>query len=66
MTVPTRVQKTFDCLDYKRRIQLQIYQEIKGMTHDQERVYFAEQATRGPLGDWWAHVRATAHGQRTA
>jgi hypothetical protein len=58
MTTPTKIDKTFDCLEYKRRQRTNVFEEIKDLTHDQERAYFEERAERGPLGDWWKRVKA--------
>jgi hypothetical protein len=58
MTTPTKTEKTFDCIEFKRRAQLQVYEHIRGMTHEQERKYFEEQAEHGPLGDWWKRIKA--------
>ena len=62
MTAPTKTEKTFDCVEFKRRAQMEIYKDIQGMTHEQERAYFEEQAERGPLGEWWKRIK-TAHRQ---
>ena len=34
--------KTFDCVEMKRRIQEQIYEETKNMTHEELLEYFHE------------------------
>lgn len=57
MTVPTRIEKPFDCVEFKRRVQLRIYEDIRGMSHDEERAYFEEQAAHGPLAEWWQRVK---------
>lgn len=57
MTTPTKTNKTFDCVGYKRHVQAEIFRTIHGMTHEQEQTYFQEQAERGPLGDWWKRVK---------
>jgi hypothetical protein len=49
--------KTFDCVEFKRRAQEEIYQQIKGMTHEQELAYFREQAECGPFGEWWKRIK---------
>jgi hypothetical protein len=54
-----KIKKTFDCVEFKRQSQMKIYEEIRGMTHDQERAYFEEQAERGPMGDWWKRMKAS-------
>ena len=58
MTTPTKTEKVFDCIEFKRRAQMKIYEEIHGMTHEQERKYFEQQAERGPMGDWWKRMKA--------
>ena len=57
MTTPTKIDKPFDCVEFKCRAQLKIYEEIQGMTHEQERAYFEQQAEQGPLGEWWKRVK---------
>jgi hypothetical protein len=44
-------------LAYKDRVQAEIYEEIKGMTHEQQIEYFRRAAETGPLADWWKKVR---------
>ena len=58
MTTPTKIDKPFDCVEFKRRAQLKIHAEIQGMTHEQERAYFEQQAERGPIADWWKRIKA--------
>jgi hypothetical protein len=62
MTTPTKTEKAFDCVEFKRHAQVKIYEQIRGMTHEQERAYFEEQAERGPLGTWWKRVKAVRQG----
>jgi hypothetical protein len=62
MTTPTKTEKVFDCVEFKRHAQVKIYEQIRGMTHEQERAYFEKQAEQGPLGRWWNRVKAA--GQR--
>jgi hypothetical protein len=59
MTSRTRAEKAFDCLTYKRRVQSEIYDEIKGLSRQEERAYFQRRAEQGPLGQWWKRVMAT-------
>jgi len=54
----TKSEKTFDCIQYKRRVQSEIFQQINGMSHEQEIAFFRQQADRGPLGPWWKRVQA--------
>ena len=46
----------FDCLQYKWRVQEEIYDEIKGLTPAEEIEYFRKGAETGPLADWWRRV----------
>ena len=57
MTMPMKTEKAFDCMEFKRRAQIKIYEQIRGMTHEQEREYFEQQAERGPMGDWWKRMK---------
>lgn len=59
--------KTFDCIAFKQAAQLQIYEEIKGLSREEEIAYFHNQAETGPFREWWlrrhkheAHVCACA------
>ena len=58
MRPQTKNERDFDCLEFKRRVQLDIYADIQGMTHEQERAYFQEGAERGPMGQWWKRIKA--------
>jgi hypothetical protein len=58
MAGKTKSEKTFDCVQYKRQVQAAIYDEIKGMTHEQEIAYFQQQADSSALGQWWKRVNA--------
>jgi len=49
--------KRFDCLAYKRRVQQEIYEEIKGLTPAEQIAYFNRHAESGPLGQWWRRLR---------
>ena len=46
-------EKGFDTIEFKRKVQAAIYEEIKGLSPEQEMEYFRRQATDGPLGKWW-------------
>ena len=54
----TKSEKTFDCTQYKRKVQSEIYDEIKGMSHAEEIAYFQRQADSSALGHWWKRVKA--------
>jgi hypothetical protein len=50
---PRKTKKEFDCVAFKRKVQAEIYEEIKGLSPEQEIQYFRRQAVAGPLGAWW-------------
>jgi hypothetical protein len=54
---PTRVEKSFDCLEFKDRAQEEIYQEIRGLTHREQIEYYDRSTRTGPLAHWWEKVR---------
>ncbi len=54
-------EKKFDCLAFKRQVQTQIYEDIRGMTFDQEAAYFQRPAEQGKLGAWWKRVKAAGN-----
>ena len=43
------IEKSFDCLAYKRKVQAEIYQEIKSQTPEQQIEYFRHHAETGPF-----------------
>jgi hypothetical protein len=66
----TRKKRAFDCVEMKRKIQAQIYEEIKGLTQAEELAYWRKSADEGPWGDWWREVheraRPSMHRRRRA
>jgi hypothetical protein len=46
-------QKTFDCIEFKRRVQAEIYEDIKGLSPEEEIAYFQREVATGPLGTFW-------------
>ena len=49
--------KRFDCVAYKRKVQQEIYEEIKGLTPAEQIAYFNRHAETGPLAEWWRKIR---------
>ncbi len=49
-------EKPFDCIEFKRRVQQEIYETIKDMTPEEEIEYFRHAVETGPFVDI---VRAT-------
>jgi len=48
-----KTEKHFDCIEFKRKVQAEIYEEIKGLSPEEEIGYFRRRAATGPLGEWW-------------
>lgn len=62
----TQTTKTFDCIDFKRRVQAEIYEAIRHLSPTERMEYFQRRAEEGPLGDWWRGVKqAKADGRRS-
>ena len=53
-----KTEKSFDSLAYKRRVQSEVYEDVKEMSFEEERAYFQQRAERGPLGQWWKRIQA--------
>ena len=63
-TIKTR--KKFDCVQFKRKAQAEIYEEIKGLTPRQQIEYFDRKAGQGPMGKWWRQVRSVTAARRVS
>ena len=64
-----RPEKGFDCIEFKRQAQAEIYQEIKGLSPEKQIEYFRRRAAHGPLGKWWKALErrgGTAAGKRVS
>jgi hypothetical protein len=61
---PADAAKRFDCLEFKRKVQAAIYEEIKDLTPAQQREYFRRGAGSGPLGVWWQAVKQRSETER--
>jgi len=48
-----RHARGFDCIAFKRQAQAQIYEEIKGLSPEEEIAYFRRSAAVGPFGKLW-------------
>ena len=54
---PMKTEKKFDCLEYKEKVQAEIFEEIKGLTSQEQIEYFNRHAEKGDLADWWRRIR---------
>jgi hypothetical protein len=55
-----KLEKGFDCVGFKRKVQAEIYEEIKGLSPEEEIEYFRRRAADGPLGQWWKALERNA------
>jgi hypothetical protein len=46
-------EKGFDCVVFKRQAQAKIYEEIKGLSPDEEIEYFRSRVAAGPFRKLW-------------
>ena len=46
-------KKGFDCIAFKRKVQAEIYEEIKGLSPEEEIEYFRREVAAGPFGTLW-------------
>jgi len=49
-------RKTFDCIEFKRQVQEEVFKEIEGKNHAEQIRYYKERAASGPLKDWWKSI----------
>jgi hypothetical protein len=52
------MKKEYDCIADKRRIQAEIYEETKHMSHEERRAWTKAQIEKSSLRDWWAQVKS--------
>lgn len=53
----TKVEKDFDCLEFKQQAQEKIAEEIKNLTPTEQIEYFRQEAESSSLGQWWKSVK---------
>jgi hypothetical protein len=59
--------KKFDCVEMKNEIQAKIYEEIKGMTPQEEIAHRRKKLESGPMADLYKKLRAkSSTGKKTA
>jgi hypothetical protein len=55
-----RPAKGFDCIAFKSKAQAEIYEEIKGLSPEEEIAYFRRRAAAGPLSKLWKALEPRA------
>jgi hypothetical protein len=63
---PTKIRKKFDCVEFKRKAQAEIYADIEHLSPSEQVEYFRRKADSGPLGAWWASVKRAKSGPEDA
>jgi hypothetical protein len=58
--------KKFDCVEMKNKIQAKIYEEIKGMTPQEEIAYRRKKLESGSMADLYRKLRAKSKGGKKA
>lgn len=61
----TKTVKSFDCIAYKRKVQSEIYEDIRDLSGPEQIEYFRRRAEEGPLGDWWRSIKRAKAEQRS-
>jgi hypothetical protein len=61
-----KTMKRFDCVEFKRRVQSEIYEETKHLNQREQIVYFRDRARSSFLGDWWKTFQNVSSSQETA
>ena len=52
----SKQEKEFDCVEMKRNAQKRIYEEIRGLSREQELKYFSDRTDQGPFRGWLKRV----------
>jgi hypothetical protein len=52
------MQSNIDCVAMKRRIQAEIFEQIKDLSDEQRVEWMRRKAEQGRLGEWWKGVKA--------
>ena len=60
MSPKNRNEREFDCIALKDRVQSEIYEEIKDLTHDEEIAYFRRRVEQGPFAELWRSIRTAS------
>ena len=60
----TKIEKKFDCLEFKQQAQELIYQDIQNLSLPEQIEYFRFLAESSPLGEWWQYIKNTSASSR--
>lgn len=53
----TKIEKKFDCLEFKQEAQELISQQIENLSLPEQIEYFRVLAESGSLGEWWKSIK---------
>lgn len=56
----SKKNKKFDCVDSKNKTQAKIYKDTKGMSHEDQILYFKKNAESGSLGQWFKNLKLSS------
>ena len=48
--------EAFDCLEFKRRVQAEVYEEIRDMSWQERIAHLHLLVASGPFGRWWQEL----------
>ncbi|GAB1541036.1 hypothetical protein NUACC21_37060 [Scytonema sp. NUACC21] len=57
----TKIEKDFDCLEFKQQAQEEISEDIKSLTPKEQIEYFRQKAESSSLGQWWKSIKNKSH-----
>jgi len=57
--------ENFDCLEFKRRAQAEIYEATKDMTHGEEIEYVRKRVNESWVGEWWRSLKGESFARET-
>ncbi|RUT07013.1 hypothetical protein DSM106972_022740 [Dulcicalothrix desertica PCC 7102] len=53
----TKIEKDFDCLEFKQKAQEEAFENINNLTPEEQIKYYRTTAESSSLGDWWKKVK---------
>ncbi|GAA6621836.1 hypothetical protein [Scytonema sp. NUACC26] len=58
---PTKIEKDFDCLEFKQQAQEEISEDIKSLIPKEQIKYLRQKAESSSLGEWWKSIKNRLH-----
>jgi hypothetical protein len=60
----TKMKKEFDCIEFKRQVQSEMYEETRDMSAEEFLEYLRRRVEEGPGGEWWISLRHSLRSRR--